>query len=65
MRATLNFFVVVLAVCYATTGVGRILADEPIGLKVLYVGNPGSEREKDFTSLLRGYFQQVNGSSPN
>ena len=28
-------------------------------LQILYVGNPGSEREKDFVSFLNGHFAQV------
>ena len=34
-------------------------AEEPIGLKVLYAGNPGSAREKDFVSFLGEHFQKV------
>jgi hypothetical protein len=34
-------------------------ADEPIDLKVLYAGNPGSDREKDFKSFLEDHFAQV------
>jgi len=34
-------------------------ADEPIALKILYAGNPGSSREIDFVALLKPSFQQV------
>jgi hypothetical protein len=34
-------------------------ADEPINLKVLYAGNPDSDRERDFKSLLEGHFAKV------
>jgi hypothetical protein len=32
---------------------------EKIGLKVLYVGRPGSDREKDFTGFLKPNFELV------
>jgi hypothetical protein len=34
-------------------------ADEPIALKVLYAGNPGSDRDKDFTTFLGKSFAKV------
>jgi hypothetical protein len=34
-------------------------ADEPIALRVLYAGNPGSDREKDFTNFLGKSFAKV------
>jgi len=34
-------------------------ADEPIALKILYAGNPGSSREKDFVAFLKPSFQAV------
>ncbi len=34
-------------------------AGEPIALKVLYAGNPASDREKDFTNLLANSFAKV------
>ncbi len=34
-------------------------ADEPFALKVLYAGNPGSDREKDFVSFLEKHFVKV------
>jgi hypothetical protein len=34
-------------------------AAEPIALKVLYAGNPASDREKDFTSFLKKSFARV------
>ena len=34
-------------------------AGEPIGLKVLYAGNPGSDREKDFKAFLAEHFAGV------
>jgi hypothetical protein len=38
---------------------GYCPADEPIHLKVLYAGNPGSERAKDFVSFLEKHFVKV------
>jgi hypothetical protein len=34
-------------------------AGEPADLKVLYAGNPGSDREKDFRSFLEKHFAKV------
>ena len=34
-------------------------AGEPFDLKVLYAGNPGSDREKDFRSFLGRHFARV------
>ena len=34
-------------------------AEDPIGLKVLYAGNPGSARERDFVSFLGAHFAEV------
>src|SRR4051812_24804103 len=34
-------------------------ADEPLDLKVLYAGNPGSDREKDFVAFLSKQFAKV------
>src|SRR5271166_5872422 len=34
-------------------------ADQPFALKVLYAGNPGSDREKDFVSFLEKHFAKV------
>jgi hypothetical protein len=34
-------------------------AGEPIDLKVLYAGNPGSDREKDFKTFLEDHFAKV------
>jgi hypothetical protein len=36
-----------------------VRAGEPIDLKVLYAGNPGSDREKDFRALLAGHFAEA------
>jgi hypothetical protein len=44
---------------------GAVLCDGPEpprvnrGLKILYVGHPGSEREKDFVQFLEQYFETV------
>ena len=38
---------------------GNVQADEPIALKVLYAGNPGSDRQRDFTKLLEKHFAKV------
>jgi hypothetical protein len=46
-----------LAAVLATGGFAR--ADDPIALKVLYAGNPGSEREKEFSALLSKHFAKV------
>src|SRR4051812_1070198 len=34
-------------------------AGEPIDLKVLYAGNPGSDRERNFNTFLEGHFAKV------
>jgi hypothetical protein len=34
-------------------------ADGPIDLKVLYAGNPGSDRERDFKGCLEQHFARV------
>jgi hypothetical protein len=34
-------------------------ADEPFPLKVLYAGNPGSDRETDFKTFLQQHFAKV------
>jgi len=40
--------------------VGRpSFAGEPIALKLLYAGNPGSDRERDFTTFLGKSFAKV------
>jgi hypothetical protein len=46
-----------LAVVIALMSVAR--AEGPIDLKVLYAGNPGSDRAKDFKAFLEGYFARV------
>jgi hypothetical protein len=38
------------------------MAAEPINLKVLYAGNPGSERAKDFVSFLNEKFLKVDSA---
>jgi hypothetical protein len=46
--------------CLSALLCGRsTLADEPIALKVLYAGNPSSDREKDFTGFLAKSFAKV------
>jgi hypothetical protein len=35
------------------------MADDPIALKVLYAGNPGSDRSKDFMTFLGKSFAKV------
>ena len=37
----------------------RSRAGEPIALRVLYAGNPGSDRDKDFTTFLGKSFSKV------
>jgi hypothetical protein len=39
--------------------VGKSLADDRISLRVLYCGDPGSEREADFKAFLEKYFTSV------
>lgn len=34
-------------------------ADEPVDLKVIYAGNPGSDREKEFAGFLGKHFANV------
>ena len=50
-----------LAVAAAIVGsvVTVASAGEPINLKVLYAGNTGSDREKDFVSFLEEQFAKV------
>ncbi len=38
---------------------GADAAGEKISLRVLYVGHPGTEREKDFVGLLEKHFTKV------
>jgi hypothetical protein len=38
---------------------GRAIADEPIKLRLLYAGNPGSSRAKDFQAFLEKHFVKV------
>ena len=38
---------------------GTALAAEPMNLKVLYAGNPSSERAKDFEAFLKKHFVKV------
>lgn len=44
-----------LAACSALS----VLADEKLPLKVLYAGEPGSAREKEFVEFLDGQFTQI------
>lgn len=39
-----------------------VRADEPLGLSVLYAGHPGSVREQDFLSFLRGHVRRVDAA---
>jgi hypothetical protein len=48
---------IALAAVLALASASR--ADEPARLKVLYAGNPGSDREKDFKALLEKHFAEV------
>ncbi len=57
MRIRVLAIAVVLALAPAV-GVAAA-ADAPIDLKVLYAGNPGSDREKDFRAFLAGQFTGV------
>lgn len=43
----------------------RDAAEERIGLRVLYVGHPGSEREKDFVGFLEKHFAKVGKADLN
>jgi hypothetical protein len=38
---------------------GSLRADEPFPTKVLYAGNPGSDRERDFKHILEPHFAKV------
>jgi len=55
MRIRGVLFGMAVASCFWVTA----RADEPIALKILYAGNPGSSREKDFVAFLKPSFQQV------
>ncbi len=46
-----------LALCSCLVVTAR--ADDPFDLKVLYAGNPGSSREKDFVDLLKASIKHV------
>jgi hypothetical protein len=46
-----------LAAVLAFASIAR--ADEPFPLKVLYAGNPGSDREKDFKTFLEKHFAKA------
>jgi hypothetical protein len=48
-----------LAVLAVALMVSTSRAEEPIGLKVLYAGNPGSDRQKDFVAFLGEHFTKV------
>jgi len=48
-------FVTAIAVFLA----GRAMAGEPVRLSVLYAGNPGSSRAKDFQAFLAEHFAKV------
>jgi hypothetical protein len=56
MRAVLRVSFAVLIVFSTFT---CVFAGEPIRLTVLYTGNPGSERQREFTNFLEGYFDRV------
>jgi hypothetical protein len=53
-RFRLTIIATALLACGLTTR-----ADEPIDLKVLYAGHPGSDREKDFVAFLGRHFVKV------
>ncbi len=38
-------------------------ADEPIPLKILYAGHPGTPRERDFVEFLKAHFTRVESMS--
>jgi hypothetical protein len=49
----------VLALAAAALAGAAAPAEERMGLKVLYAGNPGSGRAKDFTAFLEKHFAKV------
>ena len=55
-QAVLAVALVMLAVDSSLAGNENV---EPIDLKVLYAGNPGSERTKDFERFLKKHFAEV------
>ena len=55
----MRIFVMAVAATALFACGGPSRAAEPIDLKVLYAGNPGSDRERDFTKLLRDHFAKV------
>src|SRR6516165_12196303 len=48
---------IALATVLALASASR--ADEPFPLRVLYAGNPGSDRDKDFKTFLEKHFAKV------
>jgi hypothetical protein len=48
---------IALAAVLALASASR--ADEPFPLRVLYAGNPGSDRDKDFKTFLEKHFAKV------
>lgn len=48
-----------LAFWLAACGVAPGGADEPAKLRILYAGNPGSDRERDYVGFLKGTFAKV------
>ena len=56
MRLRQSFYASTLLVFFAQSVASAM---EPINLKVLYAGNPGSDRTKDFKEFLERYFTSV------
>jgi len=56
----LNWLAIAMAILMLLNG--GILAAEPINLKILYAGNPGSDRAKDFVSFLEKHFTKVSST---
>ena len=40
-------------------GAAKLTVTKKIDLRILYVGHPATERQKDFTQFLNKYFKQV------
>jgi hypothetical protein len=48
-----------LALAAVLAAGGSLRADEPFPMNVLYAGNPGSDRERDFKNFLEKHFAKV------
>jgi len=59
LGARLVFLILALGVSGTIQRAQAAYDPDKIALKILYVGVPGSEREKDFLSFLKAHFQEA------